>query len=95
MPGWVININDILYTVLLSWFLLFYCSVLQSIFFSEVTTVTTQLNKTSRGPPRFLQASVGELYMGTRLSAKTGYLTKQVVQGSARLVCAQAVLSAI
>lgn len=32
MPGWVININDILCTVLLSWFLLFYCSVLQSIF---------------------------------------------------------------
>lgn len=71
MPGWVININDILCTVLLSWFLLFYCSVLQSIFFSEVTTVTAQLNKTNRGPPRFLQANVEELYMGTRFSAKT------------------------
>ena len=31
MPGWVVNINDILCTVLLSWFLLSYCSVLQSI----------------------------------------------------------------
>lgn len=92
MPGWVTNINDILCTVLLSWFLLFYCSVLQSIFFSEVTTVTAQLNKTNRGPPRFLQANVEELYMGTRFSAKTVYLTKQVVQGSARLVCAYRVL---
>lgn len=61
-------------------------------FFSEVTTVTAQLNKTSRGPSRFLQASVGELYMGTHFFAKTGYLTKQVVQGSARLVCAYRVL---
>lgn len=40
-------------------------------FFSEVTTVTAQLNKTNRGPPRFLQANVEELYMGTRFSAKT------------------------
>lgn len=61
-------------------------------FFSEVTTVTAQLNKTNRGPPRFLQANVEELYMGTRFSAKTVYLTKQVVQGSARLVCAYRVL---
>lgn len=61
-------------------------------FFLKLTTVTAQLNKTSRGPSRFLQASVGELYMGTRFFAKTGYLMKQVVQGSARLVCAYRVL---
>lgn len=85
------NINDILCTVLLSCFLLFYCSVLQSIF-SEVTTVTAQLNKTSRGPSRFLQASVGELYMGTRFSAKTGYLYETSSPRSARLVCAYRVL---
>lgn len=64
----------------------------KAFFFSEVTTVTAQLNKTNRGPPRFLQANVEELYMGTRFSAKTVYLTKQVVQGSARLVCAYRVL---
>lgn len=61
-------------------------------FFLKLTTVTAQLNKTSRGPSRFLQASVGELYMGTHFFAKTGYLMKQVVQGSARLVCAYRVL---
>lgn len=66
MPGWVININDILCTVLLSWFLLFYCSVLQSIF-SEVTTVTTQLNKTSRGPLGFCKL-VWENYIWVHIS---------------------------
>lgn len=88
-----ININDIYiqYCFLDSCFstALFYKAFF---FFSEVTTVTAQLNKTSRGPSKFLQASVGELYMGIRFSAKTGYLMKQVVQGSARLVCAYRVL---
>lgn len=89
------NINDILCTVLLSWFLLFYCSVLQSIF-SEVTTVTAQLNKTSRGPSRFLQASVGELYMGTRFSAKTGYLYETSSPRKCQTgLCLQGALSAM
>lgn len=42
MPGWVVNINDILCTVLLSWFLLFYCSVLQSIFLKYYSHCTVK-----------------------------------------------------
>lgn len=87
MPGWVTNINDILCTVLLSWFLLFYCSVLQSIFFSEVTTVTAQLNKTNRGPLGFCRL-MWKNYIWVHVSLQKLYLTKQVVQGSARLLCA-------
>lgn len=33
--------------------------------------------------------------MGTRFSAKTGYLMKQVVQGGARLDCLKGALSAM
>lgn len=65
MPGWGVNINDILCTVLLSWFLLFYCSVLQSIFLGYYSHRTVKENK--EGPSRSPQASVGELHVGTFL----------------------------
>lgn len=65
MLGWGVNINDILCTVLLSWFLLFYCSVLQSIFLGYYSHRTVKQNK--EGPSRSPQASVGELHVGTFL----------------------------
>lgn len=67
----------------------------KAFFFSEVTTVTAQLNKTNRGPPRFLQANVEELYMGTRFSAKTlSYETSSPRKCQTGL-CLQGALSAM
>lgn len=63
----------------------------KAFFFSEVTTVTAQLNKTNRGPLGFCRL-MWKNYIWVHVSLQKLYLRKQVVQGSARLVCFYRVL---